>query len=457
MTVYFTQGELGAGKGIYAAFVAWRYYNNPDKNIRVATNYPLDTYRLNKDSDKDITVLPCSLRVEDLKSLGDGSPPSYKDNFGCLIIDECSEFLNSRDFKRHDRLKMLDWFRHARKHHWDVYFIVQHPDNLDSQLRDAVSENLVMLRDLSKIRIPLYSTFKDMFPSKTPRRDKRRKSLFPHIVRAHIYYKKKVAGEKPIDNYSIMAKEYYDVYDTDFKFVDGTELLNNKEVDMRAPYTLLPGKYLSAPLSDWTNWHEGRDMAPQNITRVTQLSSAEMPDNVPPVTPEPPASAPVKKSRFGFAFLLKTSLFLLLAYVVWQFVSRYVFHSDAPVVQTVRTSSGQVAYMNENGQAVVPAVVPAPPPEPVISSRWRLTGYLRLPEKAGYFILRDTTGNIRYFRSDKPYAGQFTQLTVDNEIVTFYSGSATAAPSSPAMPDLPGAVSGGMSAAVQGSVSSLLK
>ncbi|EEE9948002.1 hypothetical protein DJ252_24095, partial [Salmonella enterica subsp. enterica serovar Uzaramo] len=58
MSVYFTKGELGAGKGIYAAFIASQYYNNPDKNIRVATNYPLDTFRLGKNSDKEITVLP---------------------------------------------------------------------------------------------------------------------------------------------------------------------------------------------------------------------------------------------------------------------------------------------------------------------------------------------------------------------------------------------------------------
>lgn len=445
MAVYFTQGELGAGKGIFAAFIASLYYNNPDKNIRVATNYPLDTYLLGKDSDKEITVIPCSVRVEDLEFLGDGSPPSYKDNFGCLIIDECSEFLNSRDFKRHDRLKMLDWFRHARKHHWDVYFIVQHPDSLDNQLRDATLENLVILRDLSKIRIPFYTSFKEMFGSKELRRDKRRNTLIPHIVQVFIYYKKKSVGDKPIDKYSIMAKNYYNFYDTDFKFVDGIEYLNNKDVDMRAPYTLLPGKYLSLPLSDWTNWHEGRDT-------VSDIKSSEVPvmtDSKPDSKNNDKSSdnKPVKKPRFR---LFRLVLFCVLGCISWQFLSHYVFNSDKDDLKT-----GQV--INQQGQPVQVNAVPQPPPEPVISPRWRLTGYLKRSDNEGYFILRDTVGNIRYFRSDSPYDGQFTQIIVDNEIVTFYSGSATAAPSSPAMPDLPGVVSGAMSGAVQGSASSLLR
>lgn len=448
MASYFTQGELGAGKGIFAAFIAFRYYNNPDKNIRVATNYPLDTYLLGKDSDKEITVLPCSVRVEDLEFLGDGSPPSYKDNFGCLIIDECSEFLNSRDFKRHDRLKMLDWFRHARKHHWDVYFIVQHPDSLDNQLRDAALENLVILRDLSKIRIPFYTSFKEMFGSKEPRRDKRRNTLIPHIVQVFVYYKKKSAGDKPVDKYSIMAKEYYNLYDTDFKFVDGIEYLNYKDVDMRAPYTLLPGKYLSSPLSDWTNWHEGRDIAVDSKSSEVTFMTDNKPDNK--NNDKSSDNKPVKKSRSGFRFLLKTLFFCTLGYISWQFISHYVFNSDKNEPKT-----GQV--INQQGQPVQYSAVPQPPPPPVISPRWRLTGYLKRSDNEGYFILRDMVGNIRYFRSDSPYDGQFTQIIVDNEIVTFYSGSATSVPSSPAMPDLPGVVSGAMTGAVQGTASSLLK
>ncbi|MDJ6368640.1 hypothetical protein LEA60_26350 [Salmonella enterica] len=460
MSVYFTNGGLGAGKGIYAAFIASQYYNNPDKNIRLATNYPLDTFRLGKNSDKFVTVLPCNVRVEDLENLGDGSPSSYKDNFGALILDECSEFLNSRDFKRTDRLKMLHWFKHARKHHWDVYFIVQNYDALDSQVREDLKEYMVFLRDLSKIRIPFYSSYKEMFGNKQPRKNKRRHSLIPHIVQARIFHKSQSLSEKPENFYTIMAKEYYDFYDTDFMFVDGTEFINNKEIDMRAWYTLLPGKYLSSPLSDWTNWHEGRDMGVNSHSDVVEVVSVSSDTDVKvnsqsekPVKPEKPVKDEKlkKKSRFGFKSVFKLSFFIILGYISYQFITHYVFKPDE---KPVNTSGYKTVVVDENGQPVNVNVqtVPAPPPEPVISSRWRLTGYLKRSDNEGYFILRDTVGNIRYFRSDSPYDGQFTQITVDNEIVTFYSGASAAAPSLPLTPDLSGAVGG----TLKGSVSSIL-
>ncbi|MGL6882616.1 hypothetical protein NBB34_02615 [Salmonella sp. NW1190] len=448
MSVYFTNGGLGAGKGIYAAFIASQYYNNPDKNIRLATNYPLDTFRLGKNSDKPVTVLPCNVRVEDLENLGDGSPSSYKDNFGALILDECSEFLNSRDFKRTDRLKMLHWFKHARKHHWDVYFIVQNYDALDSQVREDLKEYMVFLRDLSKIRIPVYSSYKEMFGNKQPRKDKRRHSLIPHIVQARIFHKSQLLSEKPENFYTIMAKEYYDFYDTDFMFVDGTEFINNKEIDMRAWYTLLPGKYLSSPLSDWTNWHEGRDMVLNPLSDSHDVASVS-PDTNKNVKPQP--EKPKKKFRFSFWFMFKLIFFIVLGYISYQFVMHYVFNRDSP---SVNTQAYNTVVVNQNGEPVNVQVNPTPPPEPLISSRWRLTGYLKRSDNEGYFILRDTGGNIRYFRSDSLYDGQFTQITVDNEIVTFYSGSSSAASS--LTPDLPGAVSGAMGGVVKGSVSSIL-
>lgn len=460
MSVYFTNGGLGAGKGIYAAFIASMYYNNPDKNIRLATNYPLDTFRLGKNSDKDITVLPCNVRVSDLDFLGDGSPSSYKDNFGALILDECSEFLNSRDFKRTDRLKMLHWFKHARKHHWDVYFIVQNYDALDSQVREDLKEYMVFLRDLSKIRIPFYSSYKEMFGNKQPRKNKRRHSLIPHIVQARIFHKNQSLSEKPENFYTIMAKEYYDFYDTDFMFVDGIEFVNNKEIDMRAPYSLLPGKYLSSPLSDWTNWHEGRDMGVNSHYDVVEVVSAS-PDTDVKVNSQSEKSVKPqksvkdekfkKKSRFGFKSVFKLSFFIILGYISYQFITHYFFKPDKKPVNTL---AYKTVAVDENGQPVNVNVqnVSSPPPRPVISARWRLTGYLKRSDNEGYFILRDTTGNIRYFRSDIHYDGQFTKIMVDNEIVTFYSGASSAASSLPLTSDLPGAVGG----TLKGSVSSIL-
>ncbi|HDP0318545.1 TPA: hypothetical protein P5S08_003735 [Salmonella enterica subsp. enterica serovar Concord] len=452
MAMYITQGELGAGKGIYAAFIASLYYNNPDPNIRVATNYPLDTFRLGKSSLKPITVLPTNVRPCDLEFLGEGSPHDYKDNFGCLIIDECLNFLNTRNFRNSDREKLMNWFTHARKHHWDVYFIVQHPSFLDSQVREGLTENLVELKDLSKIRVPFASTCMEIFSTKQPRQNKRRRSVFPHIVRANVFYKEHRRGEKPSQSYAITAKDYYNVYDTDFIFRDGVEFLNNKAVDMRAPYTLLPGAYLSEPVTDWSRWEEGRILPFKPVSQQeNNMMNPSQPQSLPqPQPPQQPPSQQVtpsqqssRKKRFGFKSIMKYLLLGLMGYISWLFVSsRFFSHEEAPVNTSPQTQTQTAA-------------APASPPVPVISSRWRLTGWLQLSDNEGYFILRDNSGNIRYFRSDEPYKGLFTELKINNEIVTFYSGTAITSPVS-SSPELPGMVNGAVNGAVSGAVSSVL-
>ncbi|WP_370618306.1 zonular occludens toxin domain-containing protein [Citrobacter meridianamericanus] len=182
MTVYVTQGGLGAGKGIFAAYIMSLTYNDGDSSIRCASNYPFFTEFLGPKSAKEITVLPFNIRSSDLKSLGWGSPESCKDKHGVLILDECANFLNTRDFKHRDRESVIDWIRHARKWHWDVYLIVQHPDHIDSQVRDLYDQ-VVVLNRLDKIRIPFVSTIIDFIKPK--------KSIIPHIVQANYYHKKK--------------------------------------------------------------------------------------------------------------------------------------------------------------------------------------------------------------------------------------------------------------------------
>ncbi|HFW4799736.1 TPA: hypothetical protein ACIBS5_005301, partial [Salmonella enterica subsp. diarizonae serovar 60-67:z35:-] len=164
---------------------------------------------------------------------------------------------------------------------------------------------------------------------------------------------------------------------------------------------------------------------------------------------KPETEKSTKKSRSGFKFFFKLFFFILLGYISYQFITHYVFKPDE---KSVNIPAYKTVVVDEHGQPVNNQSVSVSPPEPVISSRWRLTGYLKRSDNDGYFILRDTAGNIRYFRSDSLYDGQFTQITVDNEIVTFYSGASSAAPSLPLTSDLPGAVGG----TLKGSVSSIL-
>ncbi len=59
------------------------------------------------------------------------------------------------------------------------------------------------------------------------------------------------AARRPVDKIIIRAADYYNVYDTNFIFSDGMELLNGRFVDMRAVYSVLPGRTLKTmnPLS----------------------------------------------------------------------------------------------------------------------------------------------------------------------------------------------------------------
>ncbi|WP_370618264.1 zonular occludens toxin domain-containing protein [Citrobacter meridianamericanus] len=411
MAIYVTQGELGAGKGIFGAYIMSLYYNDGDSEVKCAANYPFYTEHLGSRSSKSITVLPCNVRSSDLNALGMGSPDAYKDKFGVLILDECASFLNSRDYRDSDRKKILEWLIHARKHHWDVYLLVQHPDMLDSQVREALIENLVILNRLDHIRIPFISSFMEMTRPKDYGINKSKKSILPHLVQARFYYKKKGQHDKPFNSLTFRAKHFYPCYDTDYKFTDGGELVGNDFIDMRSSYSLIPGVIMSG-----------------NITPVKQTEV---------ISDSKPSEKPVKE-KGCFSLIIKFSVLLVLGYLCYLIWSSY-FGSD-------NKSSHSSESLSSSSTAVPAAgVVPATPALPVLSSKWRLSGYLVSSDTERYFILTDNAGNIRYHESDQQYKGRFTQLVIGNELVTFYSGSSGSSGNSVNQPDMAEQLNSGVS------------
>jgi len=400
MTVYATQGGLGAGKGIFAAYIMSLTYNDGDDSIRCASNYPFYTEFMGPDSTKSITVLPFDVRYSDFISLGWGSPESSKDKFGVLILDECANFLNSRDFRHPDRAKVLDWIRHARKWHWDVYLIIQHPDHLDSQVRDLI-DNVVVLNRLDHIRIPFLSTLMDFIKFfKGNGSDKSNVSLLPHLVQASYYYKKKGAYDKPINRISFLAKRYYSFYDTDLIFTDGNELIGEKSVDMRASYSLIPGRTMSGNVKDIKSSEKTNDSSKSETT-------------------------PVKK-KGCFSLIIQFLFVVVFGYISYLIWSSYFGNGDENI-ESVSVDPAVAHVAN----AAVP--VPAAPALPVLSSKWRLSGYLVSSDTERYFILTDNSGNVRYYASEQKYKGRFTQLVIGNELITFYSGSSGNAANQPDM------------------------
>ncbi|HFP4490134.1 TPA: zonular occludens toxin domain-containing protein, partial [Escherichia coli] len=236
-------GNLGQGKGIMAAYLASLYYR---RGLRVAANYPLNTEFMSSGSDNPVTVIPAMPRIEDLELLGRGCPENEKTRFGALFLDECATWLNTRGFARKDRLPLIDWLIHSRKLGWDVYLIAQHEDMIDSQIIKAMGAKIIRCRRLDELRVPVITPLMELFrPGKTGIASGKR-GIIPHYVTAStfLYDGTAHAARRPVDKVVIKAADYYNVYDTNFIFSDGMELLNGRFVDMRAVYSVLPGRML---------------------------------------------------------------------------------------------------------------------------------------------------------------------------------------------------------------------
>lgn len=152
MAVYSVEGKLGTGK---TKFTVWMAQQALLANRRVASNVDLDCTVLTPYKRARYVRLPDKPAAFDLLALGHGNPDSYdEDRNGLLILDELGTWLNSRSFQDKERMPVIDWLIHARKHGWDVYLIVQDAGMIDKQVREALIEYQCRCMSLSKIRIP---------------------------------------------------------------------------------------------------------------------------------------------------------------------------------------------------------------------------------------------------------------------------------------------------------------
>ena len=230
MAVYFVTGKLGAGKTL-AAVGRLRDYLAQDR--RVAGN--LDVYLTplchNPKSRKTYTRLPDKPRGADLELLGRGCEGYNEDRFGLLVLDEVGTWFNSRNWNDKTRKPVIDWFLHARKLCWDVFFLVQDISQVDSQARAALCEHLVICRRLDRLPVPGLRLLSRLLGIRIH---------MPRIHVASVYYGDSPSSSMRVDRWFYRAVELYDAYDTRQCFTDGTEVLGGDVVDMRATYTMLP-------------------------------------------------------------------------------------------------------------------------------------------------------------------------------------------------------------------------
>ncbi len=170
MAVYFISGKLGAGKTL-AAVGRIRDYLNAGRPI--ATNLELNIEHFADPYNRHLRMyrLPDRPTARDLSLLGTGNESYDEEQNGGIFLDECGTWFNSRTWNQPGRRALIDWFLHARKHGWDLYFIIQDISIVDRQAREALCEHLVFCRRLDRLAIPFFTAFAKLFgvPLRFPR------------------------------------------------------------------------------------------------------------------------------------------------------------------------------------------------------------------------------------------------------------------------------------------------
>lgn len=228
-------GKLGGGKSKFAVKCIREAL---EQGRPVATNLNLRLDELMPEHSRATVVrLPDKPRLEDFEALGPAYPvdEGYDETrFGLLVLDECSTWLNSRAWQDKERLPVLNWTLHSRKHGWYVMFLAQSPDVLDKQLASQVCEYLVSCRALKKMRWPFIGRLLSVFSD--------RLAHLPAVHFAQILYD--VENPLPFDSEFYRGKDLEAAYDTRQVFESGLELVGGELRDMRASYCYLSAWHL---------------------------------------------------------------------------------------------------------------------------------------------------------------------------------------------------------------------
>lgn len=156
MAIYLVTGKLGSGKTLAcvgrirdALKAGKRVVTNLDLNL--CAMFPGERVRC------DVVRIPDKPNLGDLELVGLGNPERDESRNGLIVLDELGAWLNTRSWGDKERQPVIDWLLHSRKLGWDVYFIIQHANMLDKQIREGLAEFLVTCRRTDRLRIPLLS------------------------------------------------------------------------------------------------------------------------------------------------------------------------------------------------------------------------------------------------------------------------------------------------------------
>lgn len=245
MPITFATGATGGGKGIYAIR---KIKHALDSGKKVATNLDLYVEHITDKTNNNAPIrLPDKPAAVHMRAIGYGSDPNdkNKDNYGLIVLDEISLFLDTK--KRSEFDDLMAWFVQRRKFHWDIIFIAQHHEQVQETFYKALCDHLVVCKAKDLVPIPYIG---DILPLL---------GLKGVLPEGHIAFK--FVGRSPLDALAgkpseFKNKPYRKMYDTDQKFEDGEEFLNNGFVDMRAMFTYLPNYVLSK--QKYIDYHQDR-------------------------------------------------------------------------------------------------------------------------------------------------------------------------------------------------------
>lgn len=226
----FITGELGSGKTMYAVKLIQEYLR---AGRPVVTNLDLNLDKMMTiESEATAIRLPDKPTRKHFDDLGDSYDvkSGYDESkFGLIVLDECLTWLNSRGWQDKERSGVLDWFLHARKHGWNVAFIMQSADYCDPQLRETLLTYHISCRKMGKYRIPFVGK---LFGLRMP------KGTLATIMAGY--------GTNAInhDRELYRGTDLYAAYNTGQVFTSGFELMGDHFFDMRASYTMLSAWHL---------------------------------------------------------------------------------------------------------------------------------------------------------------------------------------------------------------------
>lgn len=160
--------------------------------------------------------LPDKPRLEGLEALG---------RDGLIVLDELGTWFNSQNWQDKERLPIINWFLHARKLHWDVYFLVQSMSVIDGQLAKSLGEHVVEYRRTDRLSLPIAGTFLRALGVE---------KVLPIIHVAKIFYGH--TNRICVGRWIYRGTDLYTAYDTAQVFTEQWRIENGELIDSRATY-----------------------------------------------------------------------------------------------------------------------------------------------------------------------------------------------------------------------------